>query len=95
MRYRIFGLALLLAGCSKEPPPFVTVATPALPPECEPGNPVVVRVKPDLPDGWGSDKIAVQASEAWKSAYQDTQGNRVVCWDRLQVLFPKEKGDKP
>jgi hypothetical protein len=78
-----------LGGCAKDVPLFVTATTPALPQECNPGNPVVRQVKPDLPGGWASDAVAVRDRETWRVAYRDVQGQRVTCWQRLHVLFPQ------
>jgi hypothetical protein len=78
-----------LGGCAKDVPLFVTATTPALPQECNPGNPVVRQVKPDLPGGWASDAVAVRDREQWRVAYRDVQGQRVTCWQRLHVLFPQ------
>lgn len=83
------ALAVILGGCANDAPLFVTATTPALPAECEPGRPVVRPVRPDLPGGWASDAAAIKDRETWRAAYRDAQGQRVTCWQRLQVLFPQ------
>lgn len=95
----VAGICLALAGLGgcvhDEPPLFVTATTPEIPPECDPGKPVVRQVKPDLPGGWASDAAAVKDREAWRTAYRDAQGQRVTCFQRLQVLLPQPQPGKP
>jgi hypothetical protein len=98
MRCLVAAGALLLAACSKEPPPETAVsraeaeAQTVLPCECS----VTCRPPPaepppmvaDLPD-WVSDRAAARDREAWKTAFRDERGNRAACSERLDVLFPK------
>jgi hypothetical protein len=92
----MIAIAVALASCRPgEVPLFVTTSTPAIPPECQPGNPVVRQVRADLPDGWASDAAAIRDREAWRSAYRDAQGQRVACFDRLQVLLPQPPAPAP
>jgi hypothetical protein len=80
------------SGCAKDAiPPFVTVAEPEIPAECNPGNPVIQRVKADLEGGWASDAVATRVAEGWRVAYRDAQGARVTCWMQLHAL----RGAKP
>ncbi len=100
MRRFVAAGALLLAACSKEPPPETAVARAeaesqtVLPCECS----VTCRPPPteppplaaDLPD-WVSDRAAVREREVWKTAFRDERGNREACAARLEALFPKKE----
>ena len=89
----LLALAVLAtAGCSRDAvPQFVTLTEPEPPAECNPGDPVVQKVKADLEGGWASDAVAARVSEGWRVAYNNAQGARVTCWMRLQA----QRGGKP
>jgi hypothetical protein len=92
--------ALLLAACSKEPPPETAVARAeaeaqtVLPCECSttcrpsPAEPPPLVT--DLPD-WVSDRAGIREREVWKNAFRDERRNRQACSNRLDVLFPKKE----
>lgn len=100
MRRLVAAGVLLLAACSREPPPETAVAQgeaesrTVLPCECS----VICRPPPteppplaaDLPD-WVSDRAAIRDREAWKTALRAERGHREACSARLDVLFPKKE----
>ena len=85
---------LLLAGCAQNetPPVYLTAEVPVLPEQCFPDQ-IPAPKEPKLnPAQDATDVDAVRDREAWKRAFRTERSHRIVCAQRLDVLFPKERG---
>lgn len=79
-------LMLVLTGCTKEPPLFVTTALPAIPAECKgpwPGE-------PKLPDRDVKRSEAAKDRVALKGAFRTERHYRRVCLERLETVLPED-----
>jgi PBP1b-binding outer membrane lipoprotein LpoB len=82
--------ALLLAGCSKEPPQVVLVtaepATPAIAPECTD----VDKSWAELPDDDISRKTGARNYDQNRSNYRVLLHKRRICRASLQAQYPEK-----
>ncbi len=90
----IIAMCTLVAGCAKEVPApvYLTAETPQLPEQCFPDQ-VPSPKEPKLKAGQDATDIdAVRDRESWKRALRTEASHRATCAQRLDVLFPKERG---
>lgn len=85
----LVACAMLIAGCTKEPPavPFVTVSQPELPAECFAPSPAMPR----LPDADVDTATAARDRQKLAEAMRLETANRKACAERLRALFPEGK----
>lgn len=85
----LVACAMLIAGCTKEPPavPFVTVSQPELPAECFAPSPAMPR----LPDADVDTATAARDRQKLAEAVRLETANRKACAERLRALFPEGK----